>query len=861
MPLHRRAYLAALRLLLLFVLLLAQLYAVGQALAEVRDARTGLGGPLPSAQAHPFLGIHVDLHQYTPFQQRRVAHRLAASGFEWARIRLDWSRIEPEPGRRQWQQADVMVAALLEAGLTPVLLLDGSPVWARAEVDRTTRTGALAPPADPADFAAYAAAVAARYGDRVRYYQLWDEPNIAPHWGARHIEPVAYAQLLKAGAAAVRSMDDDAFILTAALAPTTDRGHTAIDEPSYLRRLYAAGAATSFDAVAVQPFGFGATPGDSAHLARRLTWQRIRLVRQVMIEAGDGAKPLWVARMGWNVRADSRWGTVTPAHQIAYTLAAVEMAYGHWPWVAAVGWAVDQPAVSLGDPWWGFALNDGLAASLRAWQAARPARPQPAPVDIPFPPELWSGLLGLGVIVWRGARAARLIPWHALRRAYLARAWTVRAGMWALVLLVYYLATWAPLIVVCWGALALLMAAQPRGGLMLVLALLPFHHYHKELAWAGTLWAIPPAQAALLCLLPGALGRAKALLRGGQDGWAWVAAVWVGVAFLAMPSVWHWPAYLQGMVELVWVPVVLFLLVRRAARQPAGARDLATGLALGGVLAALAGLVEWLGGGGTPADGLRRLVGPTFSPNHTALYLERTLFLLVGLAGVTRGTRRWTVLLAAAITSVALVLTGSRGALLLGLPAGAALWLVFAARDGARSRRVGLLVAGAVLAVLLVVLGGMLDRLFNRATLGARWETWQTAGRMVAEFPLAGVGPGGFTWTYPAYLPPGYPTEPNLRHPHQVWLELATSGGVAALLWFGWVLRRMARLRPPLPEQARLLWAGAAAGLVAGLAHAQVDAFQALPDLAAWNWCALALLVAGQAKAAAPEDSGSRADG
>ena len=35
---------------------------------------------------------------------------------------------------------------------------------------------------------------------------------------------------------------------------------------------------------------------------------------------------------------------------------------------------------------------------------------------------------------------------------------------------------------------------------------------------------------------------------------------------------------------------------------------------------------------------------------------------------------------------------------------------------------------------------------------------------------------------------------------------------------------------------------GILAALAAGLAHAQVDAFAALPELAAWNFAALALL-------------------
>src|SRR5690606_1475765 len=108
----------------------------------------------------------------------------------------------------------------------------------------------------------FAEAVAIRYGDRIRYYQIWDEPNIAPHWGTHHIEAASYARLLKAAATAIRNSDPDAFILLAALAPTADRGHLAQDEVYFLTRLYAAGAAPYFDAVAIQPFGFATRPDD-----------------------------------------------------------------------------------------------------------------------------------------------------------------------------------------------------------------------------------------------------------------------------------------------------------------------------------------------------------------------------------------------------------------------------------------------------------------------------------------------------------------------------------------------------------------------------------------------------------------------
>jgi hypothetical protein len=52
---------------------------------------------------------------------------------------------------------------------------------------------------------------------------------------------------------------------------------------------------------------------------------------------------------------------------------------------------------------------------------------------------------------------------------------------------------------------------------------------------------------------------------------------------------------------------------------------------------------------------------------------------------------------------------------------------------------------------------------------------------------------------------------------------------------------------------------GLVAGLIAALAHGQMDAFQALPPLAAWNWVALALLLAlekAQTKTATESGSG-----
>ena len=63
------------------------------------------------------------------------------------------------------------------------------------------------PVPDPDRFAAFAGRFAARYGAQVDDYQVWDEPNLAGHWGGGPVNPPAYADLLARTARAIRAAD------------------------------------------------------------------------------------------------------------------------------------------------------------------------------------------------------------------------------------------------------------------------------------------------------------------------------------------------------------------------------------------------------------------------------------------------------------------------------------------------------------------------------------------------------------------------------------------------------------------------------------------------------------------------------
>lgn len=853
-----RRGLALLRLALLYAVVCAALFAAAVAIRHLLEAGWGLGGApaAPPSLSLPGVGVTVELAGESSPARRAALERLHSGGLHsgglrWVRQRFDWAVLEPQPGLYQWSAADSLVDDLARSGLAIVVVLDGSPAWARPPADRTP-DNPLAPPADFADFARFAAAFAARYGDRLTYYQLWDEPNIAPHWGVRHVEPVAYARLLAAAAPAVRAADPDAVIAAAALAPTVDRGHLALDEVSFLLRMVAAGAADHFDVVAVQPFGFGAAPDDPAARRTALTFSRAAWVRRALVAAGLKDTPIWAVRYGWNDRPASPWATVQPAHKAAFAGQAARMARTGWPWLTALGWAVDQPAAPPADPAWGFALTGDTLAAL----AATPAAPLP-PASLPggHPPwgPLWrlGGLaVGLALAGWRAAGAARLVPWRAWGGRWRAAPPLLRALSWLALAVVYYFATWPPLIALCWLAAALAFLARPLDGVLLAAALLPFDYRHKELAVGEAVWAVAPAHAALLCLLPALLRRPLRLrtLPRSLHAVDWLALAWLAANLGAAANVWRWPAYAQGLLDLALAPLILYAAVRLLAPAPREICRVAAALALGGTAVALLGLAGWLAGQGVDADGLRRLTGPYYSPNHAALYLLRSLWPALALAAAARRPQRVLWGAAAAAIAAALALTASRGALLLGLPAGAlALALLAAPALPRRGRR---RLAGAALGgllALLVLAALFWERAANTATFIERWIGWQATLRLWSDFPLLGVGPGGFFWRFPAYLPPDSAIDPNLLHPHALWLEFPALWGALGLLWLAaalFLLLDALRRAPHLAGRTvRWVAVGLLAALFAALAHAQVDAFMALPDLAGWNWAALALLV------------------
>ena len=345
------------RLLLWLSGLLAVALAVQPIVVAHRTRTRGLPGDFPAPVTGadvPILGVNVALEQYDGEELEDALGRIAEGGFVWVRQSFYWSQIEPQPGRFDWAVPDRILGALARhPQLRLVAVLDDT----REEI-----TTPLLPPSDPDRFAGFAHGFAARYGAQVDTYQVWDEPNLADHWGGGPVNPPAYADLLARTARAVRAADPDARILLAGLAPTVETGPQNLSDVRYLEQLYQAGAAPYFDVVVGKPYGFDTGPDDRRADEPVLNFSRLLLLREVMVEHGDAGKAIWASHWGWNalspgwIGTPSLWGQTDESTQAAHTVAALERARAEWPWVGALILEHFQPAAESGDPRWGFAL-------------------------------------------------------------------------------------------------------------------------------------------------------------------------------------------------------------------------------------------------------------------------------------------------------------------------------------------------------------------------------------------------------------------------------------------------------------------------------------------------------------------------
>ena len=314
--------------------------------------RVPLGEQKTVETAQPLVCVHTllenEVHEAKIKRSLELTRELGATAIVQF---FPWAYAEPERGRYDWFQADIITRHAARQGLRIIARLGLVPAWARPSAAETPTTLNMLPEASFADFARYAAAFARRYADAVAGIIIWNEPNLSFEWGFRPVDPAAYVRLLQASYSRIKAANADVTVLAGALAPTLEpAGSSAgLNDIDYLHAMYQAGAGEFFDALAIHTYGFREPPA-AAPSSDRLNFRRAELLRDIMIANGDAAKQVYITESGWNDHP--RWdGAVRPSQRSAYTIEALEYAKANWDWASNLCiWALRYPADLLSYP-------------------------------------------------------------------------------------------------------------------------------------------------------------------------------------------------------------------------------------------------------------------------------------------------------------------------------------------------------------------------------------------------------------------------------------------------------------------------------------------------------------------------------
>lgn len=336
----------------------------------------------------PSLGANTFLHREPDVANiHRELSILQSAGVGIIRQQFLWEEIEPVKGRHwddrlgrsTWERYDTIVAAARARGMEIMARLERSPRWATPGW-QPAKPASQKPPADLEDFGDFVEAVVSRYKGQIRYYQIWNEPNLSGEWGESNPDAAEYVAMLKVAYRRAKRADPNAVVAAAGLAPTTERGPQNISDLIFLQRMYFLGAKDYFDVASTMSYGLSTGPRDYRADEGLTNFPRAVLWRDVMNVFGDGSKPIWASEYGWNslppgwAGQPSIWGNNrSPAEQAAWTVDGIRRARDEWPWMPTIFvWASRWPvSADPADPTLGFRLMEADFTARPALQALR----------------------------------------------------------------------------------------------------------------------------------------------------------------------------------------------------------------------------------------------------------------------------------------------------------------------------------------------------------------------------------------------------------------------------------------------------------------------------------------------------------
>jgi hypothetical protein len=312
---------------------------------------------------------------------------IRAEGARYVRLPVTWSSIarsrpsdprNPSDPTYHWEVVEGRVNSILSRGLVPILGIYAAPSWAHSSSRLTARTG---------DFADFAAAVARRYSGnagqapRVRYFQIWNEPNLRMFLDD---SPSHYRAMVNAAYKEIKAVHSDNVVIAGGLAPFSDpQNQYGIGPFPYMRSVL--NGKISFDVWSHHPYTSGG-PNHQASLEQEASLGDLPRMRKLLIDryrAGKvrshGAPRFWVTEFGWDTNPPDPGGV--PLAQHARWVA--EAMYRMWQSdIDTMVWFKLRDDPMNGD--WGASFQGGIFLNTTTRYADEKRKPVAEVLRFPF---------------------------------------------------------------------------------------------------------------------------------------------------------------------------------------------------------------------------------------------------------------------------------------------------------------------------------------------------------------------------------------------------------------------------------------------------------------------------------------------
>ncbi len=767
----------------------------------VSEAR--MGKAIHAAPEISLKGLAVECHiqeTATEFLNCVTSHSGTLTGPTWFFLPVQWADIESTQGEYDWAPLDWALNEIEQQGWEPIMSLQTVPLWLASTRHLWDRDSPAVVSSFPLELALFGKQIAERYGNRVRFYQLGVFANGPVPNFPFGVNPVRYAQMVRSVAPGILTAVPDAVLLTAPLLPVAADYPIANTPERWLRRLADTGINAEFPLMQLWKPNV-VLGGKSTHI--ELHGSHLPL-----------SSSLGVTKWSLSNSADPEIWRITSllrqrnAYESENCRAHIRNCFARdWKWELRLSFLLLPLLISLG---WVRSIPP-LARAIHSARSRLPTR-------------------------------LRNVIWWSLTLSLLTSIYFIPSWFWAV----------GPLVLL--SGLALL---RPFSLWLFALAALPLHQVHANFMspFLGQSFSLAPAHILVIALTPAVFSNPSSYSMSRTRGLqAWVLGGWFLLLLLGGLGTKTTGNFSQW-VRIGFFPGWLAILSVGIGLNRESMKGILTSMTLGISLFGLLGLTQMAFSQFAADAGLLRLTGPTFSPNHAAMLLERGLWLLLPLAWLS--SDRWKKYIwfgLAVLTGTALLLTFSRGALFLGLPGGLAVfWLLRRDVPGQRSfgqfhwTQLAIVAAVATFGIVQIGLRPELrERLLDALPVAARQQIWLHTWELAKTHPWFGLGVDGLFHQAPASFPYSSIVSPDISHAHNVWLETFSRWGAMGLVWLTGLVIGIARSLSSwnADPQGSMLQAGIAASLVAGFAHAQADAFWYWPDVAALNLLLMLCLVA-----------------